>query len=424
MATLAGALALATGAGAAPPPWRVPVGPSAPPSLGRVPFGASPAPASRAPIEVLRERLRAIAPNDKIEVQTAGAAIILTGQVRDVLLATEAERLAAAYAAGTGQPGTTPQVINLIQVVGNVQVQLEVRFAEVSRTALRQMGVNLWARTAGGNAVTGGLLGPNTTVGNGVAPDLGTSDLANQLQLPGGLPVITSPIQGAFSLLFASAANGDFPLSATVSLLSSRGFAKTLAEPTLVALSGQEATFLAGGEFPIPIPQALGVISVEYKKFGVQLHFTPFVLADDTIQLKLQAIVSDIDFSVGLRLANATVPGLLQRESSTTIRLRDGQSFAIAGLLSDKMVSTVDKIPVLGDLPIIGALFRSTSFRREESELLVVVTPHVVAPMGKGERIPLPGEDEISDPGDLELFLLGIGESHSAAPEGKVGFMR
>src|SRR2546430_298439 len=127
-----------------------------------------------------------------------------------------------------------------------------------------------------------------------------------ELQLPDGLPVLTSPITGAFSLLFATSARSDVPLAATISLLSTRGFAKTLAEPTLVALSGQEATFLAGGEFPVPIPQALGVISVEFKKFGVQLRFTPYVLGDDTIQLKLSTIVSDIDFSIGLRLANAT----------------------------------------------------------------------------------------------------------------------
>ena len=166
------------------------------------------------------------------------------------------------------------------------------------------------------------------------------------------------------------------------------------------------------------------MISVEFKKFGVQLRFTPYVLGDDTIQLKLSTIVSDIDFSIGLRLANATVPGLTQRESGTTVRLRDGQSFAIAGLLSDKMRSTVDKVPLLGDLPILGALFRSSSFQREESELLVVVTPRLVTPLGKGEHVLMPGEDEISEPGDLELFLLGIGESHAAAPKGRVGFMR
>ncbi|HJZ89098.1 MAG TPA: type II and III secretion system protein family protein [Polyangia bacterium] len=387
---------------------------------------AAPPQVARPPLEGLRDRLHFIFPGQKVEVQQLGLSLILSGQVKDAATAQEIEHVVTSYVAGFTPPGGgSLQIVNLLQVIGVQQVQLEVRFAEVSRTALRQIGVNLWTRTGGGRGdVAGGLLGPSTGLNNALAPDLG-SPLANgQLQLPNGLPVITSPISGAFSLIFASAANSDVPLSGAVSLLASRGFAKTLAEPTLVALSGQEATFLAGGEFPIPIPQALGVISVEFKKFGVQLRFTPFVLADETIQLKLQTAVSDIDFSIGLRLANATVPGLVQRESGTTVRLRDGQSFAIAGLLSDKMRSTIDKVPLLGDLPILGALFRSSSFQREESELLVVVTPHLVAPVAKGERIVLPGEDEISEPGDLELFLFGLGESHAPAPTGRVGFIR
>jgi pilus assembly protein CpaC len=314
-------------------------------------------------------------------------------------------------------------VTSLLQVAGAQQVQLEVKFAEVSRSALRQMGVNLWSKNAG-NDVAGGLLGSGTNL-SGVIPQISQdAALQGQTLLPNGLPAITSPISGAFSLIFTSSASGQFPITATLSLLSSHGFAKTLAEPTLVALSGQEASFLAGGEFPIPLPAALGTTVVEYKKFGIQLKFVPFVLGDDTIQLKMLTSVSDVDFSLGIRLSQVTVPGLTQRESSTTIRLRDGQSFAVAGLLSDKIRSTVDKVPGLGDLPILGALFRSTSFRHEETELMVVVTAHLVNPMQKGDRIAVPGEDEISDPNDLELFLLGLPEAHAAAPAGKVGFMR
>jgi pilus assembly protein CpaC len=369
------------------------------------------------PIEGLRNRLQTLYPGQKVDVQAVGTSVILTGQVKDVMAAAEIEKMAAAYLGGAAQ------VTSLLQVAGAQQVQLEVKFAEVSRSALRQMGVNLWTKNAG-NDVAGGLLGTGTNL-PGVIPQISQdAALQGQTLLPNGLPAITSPISGAFSLIFTSSASGQFPITATLSLLASHGFAKTLAEPTLVALSGQEASFLAGGEFPVPLPAALGTTVVEYKKFGIALKFTPFVLGDETIQLKMMTSVSDVDFSLGIRLAQVTVPGLTQRESTTTIRLRDGQSFAIAGLLADKIRSTVDKVPGLGDLPILGALFRSTSFRHDETELLVVVTAHIVNPMDKGTHIPMPGEDEVSDPNDLELFLLGIGEAHAPAPAGKVGFLR
>ncbi|HJZ85167.1 MAG TPA: type II and III secretion system protein family protein [Polyangia bacterium] len=373
--------------------------------------------------EGLRERLRALFPGEKIDAQQAGGAIVVSGVVPDAPTAERIEKVAASLAGG-GANAPAP-VINLLQVLGTQQVQLEVRFAEVSRSALRQMGLNLWARTGTGtNDVVGGMLGPATQPGPGLAPPLSSDPtLAGQLQLPRGLPVVQSPLAGAFSLLFATSSQSDVPLSGALSLLSERGFAKTLAEPTLVALSGQEATFLAGGEFPIPLTQALGQVYVDFKKFGIQLRFTPFVLGDETIQLKLSASVSDVDYTVGVRLNQVTVPGLTTRESSTTVRLRDGQGFAIAGLLSDRMRSTVDKLPGLGDLPILGALFRSVSFRHDETELLVVITAHLVTPRPRGEHIPVPGEDEVSDPSDLELFLLGTDEAHHDAPAGKVGFV-
>src|SRR5262249_38694519 len=161
---------------------------------------------------------------------------------------------------------------------------------------------------------------------------------------------------------------------------------------TLVALSGQTASFLAGGEFPIPTPQALGQIGIDYRKVGVQLHFVPTVVGQN-IQLRLSATVSEVDFALAVRLQTVTVPGLSERHSETTVRLRDGESFAVAGLLSDQVRSSVDKVPGLGDLPVLGALFRSTSYRRQETELLVVVTAHLVRP--SGEKPVLPGEDTL-----------------------------
>jgi pilus assembly protein CpaC len=265
--------------------------------------------------------------------------------------------------------------------------------------------------------------------GVAASPSTGATD---NLSLPGGLPILSTPLSGAFGAVFSTAAGSSFPFAAALSVLSERGYARTLSEPTLVALSGQPATFLAGGEFPVPMPQSLGQIGIEYRKFGVQLQFVPTVLGQN-IQLKLAATVSDIDFGLGVRLASVTVPGLTERHSETTVRLRDGESFAIAGLLSDKVRSTVDKVPGLGDLPVLGMLFRSTSYRRDETELLVVVTAHLVRPLG--DRPYLPGEDTLGDPTDLEIFLLGSLESKEASdeklhphrrarPQGPVGFAR
>jgi pilus assembly protein CpaC len=217
--------------------------------------------------------------------------------------------------------------------------------------------------------------------------------------------------------------------------MSSRGYARTLAEPTLVSLSGKTASFLAGGEFPIPMPQGLGQIGVEFRKFGIQLEFTPTVMGDN-IQLKLAMTVSDVNPAIGVKMEGASVPGLTERHSQTTVRMRDGQSFVIAGLLSDRVRSTLDKVPGFGDLPILGSLFRSSSYQREETELLVVVTAHRVRALS--EKPNLPGEHTVSDPSDLELFLLGkyesIDDGHKRPqkptsssrkqPVGAVGFSR
>jgi pilus assembly protein CpaC len=180
-----------------------------------------------------------------------------------------------------------------------------------------------------------------------------------------------------------------------------------LAEPTLVAMTGQEAKFLAGGEVPIPVASVLGQVTVEFKQFGIQLKFVPTVLGDGNISLKLMTEVSELDPSNGITLNSITIPGLDTRSSETTIRVHDGQSFAIAGLLSDRVRSTISKVPLLGDIPVLGALFRSSSYQRDETELLVVVTTHLAQPVGPADAPALPGEEELNDPDDFELFLLG-----------------
>jgi pilus assembly protein CpaC len=390
------------------------------------------------PVAAMREALvRALPGAEKVSVTAAGGAVVLAGEVASP---EEIERAELIVRAVAGPGGAEAQVINAMTIGGNQQVQLEVSFAEVSRSSLRAIGVNFWSKdisSATGNGYGGGVLAPTNGLAE-VAPELSTTpDVGNLNHLPIGfddtgkplssaVPLLAAPLSGTFGFVFSSTLGG-FPFSAALSLLSSRGYSRTLAEPTLVAMSGKTASFLAGGEFPIPLPQSLGQVAVEYRKFGIQLSFTPTVSGDD-IQLDLGVTVSDIDASLGVRLASTQVPGLRERHSQTTVRLRDGQSFVVAGLLSDEVRSTVDKVPWLGDVPILGALFRSSSFRRDETELLVVVTAHRVQPLDEKPR--LPGEDTTTDPGDLELFLLGRGESvgpgrdRSRRPAGAVGFAR
>ncbi len=399
------------------------------------------------PAKAIRSALKKAIPNaTKIAVSSAGASLLLSGEVPSVADVARAEKIVRGIMLGVTGSSEMP-LVNMLKVPGNQQVQLEVSFAEVSRSALRQIGFNFWSKDmSGSKGYAGGVIAPQSSLSN-MSPELSsTPDLANLNHGQTGfdpdtgsaisktVPLIAAPISGAFGFVFSSTLGG-FPFSGALSLLSRRGYARTMAEPTLVAMSGKSATFLAGGEFPIPLPQSLGQVAVEYRKFGIQLSFTPTVLGKD-IQMKLAMTVSDVDQSLGVRLASTNVPGLTTRHSETTIRLRDGQSFVIAGLLSDKVRSSVDKVPWLGDIPIIGSLFRSSSYRRDETELLVVVTAHLVRPLN--EKPKMPGENEVSDPSDLELFWLGKHESlddgqknrrrsrrrNKRKPAGAVGFKR
>ncbi len=194
-----------------------------------------------------------------------------------------------------------------------------------------------------------------------------------------------------------------------IDALKEEGLLKVLAEPTLITLSGKTANFLAGGEFPIPVPQSSGgggtTITIEYKPFGVGLNFTPTVLSNKKINMQVTPEVSELDFSNALTISGFVVPSITTRRVSTVIELADGQSFAIAGLLKDDVREIVSKFPLLGDIPILGALFRSTSFKKNESELIVIVTPHLVKPLDMAKQT-LP-TDQYVEPSDLEFYLLG-----------------
>ncbi len=338
-------------------------------------------------LDRLKTQLAELFPEEKISVSTAGDLVVLSGEVSDVRVPERAAEVAQLHA---------EKVANLLKVVGNQQVQLEVKFAEVSRSGLRQLGLNFFHQDPGGRFVAG-LTNPGQAVDGFVAGVPGTGGAQT--------PSIQSPPGGGFSLFFSGLPT--FPFSAILNVLEQSGLAKIMAEPTLVALSGQEAKFLVGGEFPVPMSTTLGAISVLWKKFGIILSFTPTVIADGALHLKLSAEVSDVDPTRSVTIGGISIPGLTSRQSETTVRLADGQSFAIAGLLSDKIQSTISKIPLLGDIPILGALFRSVNYQRNETELLVVVTAHLAKPVAPHDAPHLPTDNELNDPSDVQLFLFG-----------------
>jgi pilus assembly protein CpaC len=353
------------------------------------------------PVAGLNQALRDAIPGEEdIVAHAAGGAVYLTGTVTEAASVEAATRLANTLLAGSGRKAT--EIVNLMNVSTSQQVQVQLKFVEVSRTSLRQMGFNAWYK---GATESSGMLGPNDPRNYNDPTQNFTGPVPNSNPGPGAMPVITTPVQGAFALSFASGRWG--PLSATLALLEGKGVAKTLSEPTLVASSGEKAHFIVGGEYPIPVPDPLGRVIIQFKPYGAQLTFTPTVTGQDQIHLDLDAIVSDIDKQNVTTVGSSQVPGIITRESSTSVRMRDGQSFAIAGLLSDRITANDNRVPFLGDIPLLGALFRSTNYQRNEEELVVLVSVKLVKPMDPGEVPNLMTEDEFNDPGDLQLFLLG-----------------
>jgi pilus assembly protein CpaC len=375
-------------------------------------------------LDALRKQIKELFPDESITISAAGELLVLSGEVSDLRVPERVAQVAHLHAT---------KLANLLRVRGHQQVQLEVKFAEVSRSGLREMGAGFFHNN--GDRV-GGLTPPSQPIGGFAVQQ---PDAVPGTNTPGVPAIYHTPLANTFQLFFSG--YSSFPFSLVVSLLERNALAKTLAEPTLVAMSGQEAKFLAGGEFPIPLTSGLGTVNVEFKKFGIQLKFTPTVLSDGMIHLKMASEVSEIDPSVSVQIGGFTIPGLSTRQSETTVRLSDGQSFAIAGLLSDKVRSAISKVPGLGDIPILGALFRSTEYRRDESELLVVITAKLVRPVGAQDAPMMPGEDELNDPDDFELFLLGrsgrapqvrgergqaipVRASSAGGPAGEIGYIR
>jgi pilus assembly protein CpaC len=314
---------------------------------------------------------------------------------------------AAAEASGPGQrtdSGAVPHIINLLHVVGSQQVMLKVRIAELNRTAMRRIGANF----LGVDPKTGGIVGSaiaGSTAFQGTIGQAGNLLAGNALFGSASL----AP-NGANSTVFGIFQDSNFEFSLTA--LRQNGLLKILAEPNLVALNGQQASFLAGGEFPVPVPQvsASGVaptITVRFREFGVKLGFVPYILDGEIIRLTVDPEVSNIDFTIAVTLVagGSPVPGLNTRKAHTTVELREGQTLAIAGLMQLTLAGETDRIPGLGDLPVIGPMFSNSNSQRIEKELVVLVTPYLVEPMNRGQVPPTPG-DEVKEPNDLEFFFL------------------
>lgn len=342
-------------------------------------------------IAEFKERLKQILPNEPIEVRTANDGIVMSGTVSSSAKLDRALDLAERYA--------PERVSNLMNVGGSQQVMLKVRFAEMQRSVSKNLSASLAFAGTSGNFNAGGESNTYLSGNNGLGAAIEVS--------PGS--------EGAARIGFAA---GGLQFEALLEALESKGLVRTLSEPNLTALSGQEAKFLAGGEYPIPVLDASGSVAIEYKPFGVELNFTPVVVDGDLINLQINAAVSGIDSTITVQNDGFSVNAFKRRETSTTVEMRDGESFAIAGLLQDDFRDLNGQVPWLGDIPVLGALFRSADYNRSQSELVIIVTPHLVTPTS-GEALALP-TDRVRPPSEKELFLFGK-VAKGAGPKGAAG---
>jgi len=345
-----------------------------------------------------KERLSQILPGERIDVRTANEGIVLSGRVSGARTVARALELAELYAPG--------KITNMMVVGGSQQVMLQVRFAEMQRSVAKSLGSSMSA-------------GVGAAAGFSALSSNGNRTLSN------GQGLSSSPgSTGAISVGFGI---GGLAVNVLIEALESKGMARTLAEPNLVAISGQRASFLAGGEYPVPTQSdsdsGTSTVTVEYRPFGVELNFLPTVIDGDLISLELETTVSSIDkdtsftSSSGLKIAAFKV-----RRAATTVEMRDGQSFAIAGLLQDDFTDLNGQVPWLGDVPILGALFRSAEFQRKQTELVIIVTPHLVTPT-TSDALALP-TDRMRIPTEAELFLSGRteGAARGAGSISQLGF--
>ena len=362
----------------------------------------------------LNNALKSLLPDSDVTASSVDGAVILTGAVENPVEAEDARRLSARFIS------KDDEVINRLTVIGSNQVNLRVRMAEVSRTALKQLGFN-WESAFSVDGLITAL-----AIGN---PVIGAGALAGKF--------LRNP-DPAVNNLGIHYSDNNVNINTVIDALADEGLVSILAEPNLTAVSGETANFLAGGEFPVPVPQSgtgtVPTITIEFKKFGVSLNFTPTVLKNNLISLKVVPEVSQLTDTGSVVIDGFTIPALTTRHADTTVELGSGQSVAVAGLFQNDTTHNISKFPGLGDLPVLGALFRSTKFQRQETELVIVITPYIVRPVS-AMKIAAP-TDGLVQPNDYERIVLGRtyrpqlqqGKPAPTGPDGKplsgsVGFM-
>ncbi len=364
--------------------------------------------------------LHRLLPGSRIKTEILNDTFILTGSVRAPIDSNRAVELAARYAVpdGKSEDRPKPKVINLLKVEGEDQVMLRVTVAEVQRSALKQLGVNLGAELSSGNfglqlltehalpLTTAAGLGPlqlfaTSTTGdpNDPAVSCGAGELCTVGRSIGNPTAVgNSGAEGAYR-------TGSTKIFKTLRILERHGLVRTLAEPNLTAVSGETAKFLAGGEFPFPSVDTLGALSVTFKEFGVGLAFTPVVLSEGRISLKVETEVSELDSTRGVTIAGTAIPAIKKRQAKSTVEMPSGGSLALAGLISDDVRQNIDGIPGLKDLPVLGTLFRSRDYVRNETELVVIITPFMVRPTQR-HKLARP-DDGLAPATDMKANFLG-----------------
>ncbi len=315
----------------------------------------------------LASTIRASVPDAKIKVGSANGRVVLSGEADDAVAAEKASKIASRFSGNE-------EVINSVNISSSQQVQLNVRFVEINRQAGQDLGAKYSANFAYG------LGGRDVTIEPGSLPAAGNGEIIGRL-LSNGLSI-----------------------DVAIKALEERGLARRLAEPNLIARSGQTASFLAGGEFPIPVSEDNGKISVSYKKYGVSLDFTPTVLKDGLVSLDIAPEVSSIDASASYNIGEISVPGFIVRRARTSVDLKNGQSFMIAGLLQSQNDITTSRLPGLGKLPVLGPLFSSKSYQRRETDLVIIVTPYLVKPVDPSKKL-LEPTDGTQPASNVDYFL-------------------
>ena len=374
----------------------------------------------------LQEKIRSSTGSGGIRVGSSNGQIVLSGVAGNAVAAERAVQVAKSMVTEGGT------IVNAMTVAPAQQVMLKVRFLEVERTASRELGVNWFGANNGGNR--GFATGSGVVTQPGGRPAVtGVDASGNPVPAPGspagsgaiGLPIFTTAagtlLSGAapFGVAVANLASKGATLDVVLTALETKGLVRRLAEPDLIALSGDTASFLAGGEYPVPVCQAAATIggacavTIQYQPFGVQLSFNPTVLENGIINLRLAPSVSELNFAQAVTINGFNIPSINKREARTTVELRDGQSFSIAGLLQTDHRRNVAQLPWIGSVPVLGALFSSKSFLATDTDLVVIITPHLVAPAVPGQRLASPLDNAMPS-NDVDYFLMGQMEQRKA----------